>query len=272
MPRIRPNERYTPNNLPAFVDTFCQECGVQVKKTRDQTRHKLRHLPDKYKNVKYQYPCTWPGCGKRFAAKCTLQTHIRAKHTGETPYVCPNEDCGQAFHDGAGLYHHRERHHNYKSPNARGPHAKPAKLPKTVVEKAPKAQRPSHTATPTLSREVENPAAASPVVYPSATASGSRKFSRVAKLSPSSSFSSFASSPFSSFASPSPFPPSPVDNLFGIDFSDTSFIEELMSSQSSEVDDSLFWPPVPAPELPPFDASPTYSGYEKPLHYGGYHY
>ncbi|KAI5899903.1 uncharacterized protein SCHCODRAFT_02485675 [Schizophyllum commune H4-8] len=263
MPRIRPNERYTPNNLPVFVDTICQECGAQVKKTRDQNRHKLGHLPDKYKNIKCRHPCTWPDCGKRFAAKCTLQTHIRAKHTGETPYVCPNEDCGEVFHDGAGLYHHRERHHDYKSPNARGPRAKPTKPAKAVVEKAPKAQRPGHTAAPTISRDVGYAVAASTAVYHTATASTSRKSSRVPELSPSSSFSSFVS--------PSPFPPSPVDNLFGIDFSDTSFIDELMSSQSSEVDESLFWPPVPAPELPPLDDYTSYSGYEEPLHYGEHH-
>lgn len=41
------------------------------------------------------FVCSEPGCGKKFSQKSGLKAHIKTVHNGERPYVC--EECNSSF-------------------------------------------------------------------------------------------------------------------------------------------------------------------------------
>ncbi|GLV44060.1 cabut [Carabus blaptoides fortunei] len=56
------------------------------------------------------FPCSWLGCGKRFARSDELARHTRT-HTGEKNFACPV--CGKKFMRSDHLSKHARRHPNF---------------------------------------------------------------------------------------------------------------------------------------------------------------
>lgn len=57
------------------------------------------------------FPCTWNGCGKRFARSDELARHYRT-HTGEKKFACPM--CGKRFMRSDHLTKHARRHPGFR--------------------------------------------------------------------------------------------------------------------------------------------------------------
>ncbi|GJQ88317.1 hypothetical protein Trydic_g3796 [Trypoxylus dichotomus] len=56
------------------------------------------------------FPCSWDGCGKRFARSDELARHLRT-HTGEKNFACPV--CNKKFMRSDHLSKHARRHPNF---------------------------------------------------------------------------------------------------------------------------------------------------------------
>ncbi|PSN36912.1 Krueppel-like factor 13 [Blattella germanica] len=56
------------------------------------------------------FPCSWAGCGKRFARSDELARHTRT-HTGEKNFTCPV--CSKKFMRSDHLSKHARRHPNF---------------------------------------------------------------------------------------------------------------------------------------------------------------
>ncbi|XP_017777942.1 PREDICTED: Krueppel-like factor 16, partial [Nicrophorus vespilloides] len=56
------------------------------------------------------FPCSWEGCGKRFARSDELARHTRT-HTGEKNFACPV--CNKKFMRSDHLSKHARRHPNF---------------------------------------------------------------------------------------------------------------------------------------------------------------
>lgn len=60
-------------------------------------------------NADKQFPCTWPGCGKRFTRKSYVKEHVAKQHEGEG-YVCNVEGCNSSFQRRSNLEIHLKAH------------------------------------------------------------------------------------------------------------------------------------------------------------------
>ncbi len=56
-----------------------------------------------------RFPCSWPGCESKFAAKYLLKYHLLS-HTGEKPYACDWPGCEKRYASRSHLNHHRVYH------------------------------------------------------------------------------------------------------------------------------------------------------------------
>jgi hypothetical protein len=56
-----------------------------------------------------RFPCSWPGCESKFAAKYLLKYHLLS-HTGEKPYTCDWPGCEKRYASRSHLNHHRVYH------------------------------------------------------------------------------------------------------------------------------------------------------------------
>ncbi|GBE79626.1 Zinc finger protein [Sparassis crispa] len=75
-------------------------------------RHLMkRHIESKHFKLR---PCICHICGKGFAQKSNLQTHINT-HTGETPHKCPYPNCEISFSDPARRHRHMKKDHQHVS-------------------------------------------------------------------------------------------------------------------------------------------------------------
>ena len=80
---IHSNERH-------FVCDW-SECGKRFKRASDLNKHKRNiHLKEK------RFECDFKDCGKKFFRNSNLNSHKRI-HSGEKPFVCLNQICGQKF-------------------------------------------------------------------------------------------------------------------------------------------------------------------------------
>lgn len=76
-------------------------CDAQFAWPQDLTKHvRKQHSGEPASHV-----CTHGGCGKRFFERKLLTAHERT-HTGERPFVCPNEGCRSAFKARNALAYH----------------------------------------------------------------------------------------------------------------------------------------------------------------------
>ncbi|KAH9426230.1 Transcription factor IIIA [Dermatophagoides pteronyssinus] len=57
-----------------------------------------------------KFNCPYEGCDACFGKNIRLQTHIRIRHTGYTPYECPHDDCQASFACQTYLNKHLRRH------------------------------------------------------------------------------------------------------------------------------------------------------------------
>ncbi|KAH9369661.1 hypothetical protein HPB48_007628 [Haemaphysalis longicornis] len=80
-------------------------------------RHRRKHAPrsrfekDRIDAGERPFPCTWNGCGKRFARSDELARHYRT-HTGEKKFACPL--CGKRFMRSDHLTKHARRHPGFR--------------------------------------------------------------------------------------------------------------------------------------------------------------
>jgi uncharacterized Zn-finger protein len=70
-------------------------------------KHRKTHLD----YSKREFPCTWPGCDKRFYKKWNLDTHLRI-HNNDLRYVCDWPGCTYRCADPCNLSKHIKRHHS----------------------------------------------------------------------------------------------------------------------------------------------------------------
>ncbi|PCH41162.1 hypothetical protein WOLCODRAFT_137226 [Wolfiporia cocos MD-104 SS10] len=81
-------------------------CGYTSK------RHLVkRHVESKHLQLR---PCICPVCGKGFAQKSNLETHMNT-HTGQTPHKCPYPNCEEYFKDPARRHRHMKAVHQHVS-------------------------------------------------------------------------------------------------------------------------------------------------------------
>ncbi|KAI4455349.1 zinc finger protein [Holotrichia oblita] len=79
---------------------ICEVCGLKCASNANLIEHMRTHTGDR--------PFSCEMCGKGFAQRSTLATHIKSIHTREKPYIC--ETCGMAFISPALLRKHRLVH------------------------------------------------------------------------------------------------------------------------------------------------------------------
>ncbi|KZT12571.1 uncharacterized protein LAESUDRAFT_5761 [Laetiporus sulphureus 93-53] len=73
-------------------------------------------------------PCKCTICGKGFAQKSNLETHMNT-HTGATPHKCPYPNCNEAFKDPARRHRHMKAVHQHVSSRRKKQPAKGGSAP-----------------------------------------------------------------------------------------------------------------------------------------------
>lgn len=81
------------------------------------------------------FRCEWPRCGAEFRRKDHLTRHLRS-HYDTRPYVCPREDCKQAFRTSWHLKRHVKRIHEepHRCPTCNLAFIKKASLHRHIVQ------------------------------------------------------------------------------------------------------------------------------------------
>ncbi|KAL1698959.1 hypothetical protein EV121DRAFT_284446 [Schizophyllum commune] len=99
----------------------CKACGTHCKTSRSQLEHAIgQHLSDATpENRALKRPFTCEHCGKGFAQKATMRSHINAKHTGEKPYRCEFPPCTAAAAYPSSMHRHMEACHGRLPKNPR---------------------------------------------------------------------------------------------------------------------------------------------------------
>ncbi|KAL1676720.1 hypothetical protein EV122DRAFT_253119 [Schizophyllum commune] len=99
----------------------CKACGTHCKTSRSQLEHAIgQHLSDATpENRALKRPFTCEHCGKGFAQKATMRSHINAKHTGEKPYRCEFPSCTAAAAYPSSMHRHMEACHGRLPKNPR---------------------------------------------------------------------------------------------------------------------------------------------------------
>ncbi|KAL1696512.1 hypothetical protein GGG16DRAFT_120778 [Schizophyllum commune] len=99
----------------------CTACGTHCKTSRSQLEHAIgQHLSDATpENRALKRPFTCEHCGKGFAQKATMRSHINAKHTGEKPYRCEFPHCTAAAAYPSSIHRHMEACHGRLPKNPR---------------------------------------------------------------------------------------------------------------------------------------------------------
>lgn len=81
----------------------CQHCDKKFRSQKGAHEHQMTHVEP---NQRPTFPC--PHCDKHFTQARNIQTHIRAVHFGERPFIC--ETCGKAFAAKGALQKHSTGH------------------------------------------------------------------------------------------------------------------------------------------------------------------
>ncbi|KAL1752117.1 hypothetical protein FB107DRAFT_220643 [Schizophyllum commune] len=99
----------------------CKACGTHCKTSRSQLEHAIgQHLSDATpENRALKRPFTCEHCGKGFAQKATMRSHINAKHTGEKPHRCEFPGCTAAAAYHSSMHRHMEACHGRLPKNPR---------------------------------------------------------------------------------------------------------------------------------------------------------
>ncbi|KAI8355000.1 hypothetical protein B0O80DRAFT_450354 [Mortierella sp. GBAus27b] len=95
--------------LSTFGQTTPESPDQQRQESSGDTSDTAPATPKFERNADGKFRCTWPRCGKEFAAESRLSTHYRI-HSGKPPYPCGYPGCTKAFHTSSSLSHHRVVH------------------------------------------------------------------------------------------------------------------------------------------------------------------
>ncbi|KAG0257063.1 hypothetical protein DFQ27_005305 [Actinomortierella ambigua] len=76
-------------------------CSLSAEQIQETIQHNLESKP---------LECHWEGCGRRFAKRQQLNSHVSVDHRGTRPYVCEHEGCHRDFLTPSKLRKHRLTH------------------------------------------------------------------------------------------------------------------------------------------------------------------